>query len=156
MKINITKKEYRTLLDVLFIAGWVQSAHEIETSEDNTEIHFLTQKIYSHAKEFGFDHLIQHFRETDEYEPSRQFEDETDAFELVRRYEDLSFWESLINKLTEREVMKRRSIDATKDLDLEEFYRLADPIETEFAKEFEIFGLERLSINKSTVPSGAK
>ena len=147
MKINITKKEYRALLDILFVTEWVHSAHETERRGEDTEIHLLAQKFYAHAKDFGFENLVKHFKEIDEYEPSRQFEDETGAFDVVRRYEDLSFWETLIHRLTEREVMKRNGIEKIEDLDRDEFYRLADPIEAEFVEEFEAFGLERLTIN---------
>ncbi|MCU7944723.1 MAG: hypothetical protein KZQ87_18800 [Candidatus Thiodiazotropha sp. (ex Cardiolucina cf. quadrata)] len=55
MKINFTKKEYRQLLDMVFLGGWVASPHR----EDNSSPYeTLSEKIYAHAKDFGFDDLI--------------------------------------------------------------------------------------------------
>ena len=34
MKINITKKEYQTLLDMLYLSDWVLHAHSEEKSEE--------------------------------------------------------------------------------------------------------------------------
>ena len=58
MKINITKKEYRLLLDILSIADWVMNAYQTEDDPRTKPYEDLEQKFLSYAKDFGFENLI--------------------------------------------------------------------------------------------------
>ena len=55
MKINITKKEYRLLLDVFSIATWVMNSHKYESDPKSVPYENLEQKFMAFAKEFGFE-----------------------------------------------------------------------------------------------------
>ncbi len=58
MKINITKKDYRLLLDILSIATWVMNSHKIEPDPKSIPYEELEQKFLSYAKQFGYGHLV--------------------------------------------------------------------------------------------------
>jgi len=58
MKINITKKEYRTLLEMIEIANWVLFAHKIEKDPETDKFRELEQKLLSYAKDMGAKHLV--------------------------------------------------------------------------------------------------
>jgi len=59
MKINFTKKEYRSLIDLLDIANWVINAHRTGIGEEPKEYADLIQKIYSFSKEMGCEDIIE-------------------------------------------------------------------------------------------------
>jgi len=50
MKINITKSEYRLLLDVLSISDWVMNSHKIGKNPKSEPYKELEQKFMSFAK----------------------------------------------------------------------------------------------------------
>ena len=106
MKINITKKEYKTLVEILEIADWVLHAHEIEKSEDTRSYREFSQKIFSLAKDFGFDHLIEYEKQLQEYFPTSEFEDTSPGMAFIEKFENESFWEDLIDRLVQRDLIR--------------------------------------------------
>jgi len=73
MKIHFSKKEYRQLLDLVFLGDWMASGHLEDTESPYEE---LRNKIYSHAKDFGFDDLIVYDKTEDAYFETALFEDQ--------------------------------------------------------------------------------
>lgn len=72
MKINFTKKEYRQLLDLVFIGDWVTSE---PLDKDTSPYDALREKIYSYAKEMDCEHLIEYDKNTDQHFETAEFED---------------------------------------------------------------------------------
>lgn len=66
MKVNITKKEYRTLLDMLYIADWVLHSSTIKETKQN-EYEALKQKFLSYFKEMEADEQIEFSQEFNEH-----------------------------------------------------------------------------------------
>ena len=60
MKINITKKEYRLLLDVFSISDWVMNSHKVGDTPKSEPYKKLEQKFMSYAKEFGYENLLRY------------------------------------------------------------------------------------------------
>jgi len=60
MKINITKKEYRLLLDILYLGDWMLTAHDDQETPEKEKYQDVIQKFYSYAKDSSLD--IQHQR----------------------------------------------------------------------------------------------
>lgn len=149
MKINFTKKEYRALLDIIQIADWVMYAHDVEEKKETEEYRYLFQKIYSFAKEMGFDDLIEYVKEDGKFYPTRKFEDESMADPLIQNYENKSFWEELINRLAQRDVLKEKQIDSLAKLSEEELIVTISKAEEKWVKEFEAHDLDRISVNQT-------
>lgn len=74
MKINFTKKEYRQLLDLVFLGDWVVSSFDMDGAK--SPYVDIQQKIYSYAKELGCEELIEHVRAGNQYFETAQFESE--------------------------------------------------------------------------------
>jgi hypothetical protein len=56
MKINCTKKEYRTLIEMLLVADWVINAHEVDEGEGVRKPYKeLRKKVLSHHKVMGME-----------------------------------------------------------------------------------------------------
>lgn len=149
MNINFTEKEYRLLLDVVFISDWVLTAHDNGQDPDDDEYQMLIQKIYSHARDMGCADLVEEVTESNRYCPTRKFEDESDVFGWIEEYDAMSFWEELIERLTERDVLEEIPLDDRDRLGAKEYWRRAIPHEQRYAAEFEKHGIDRLVIDDS-------
>ncbi|MCH9665136.1 MAG: hypothetical protein K0U41_04735 [Gammaproteobacteria bacterium] len=59
MEINITKKEYRLLFDILYLGEWMLTAHDQEEVPEKEKYQDVIQKFYSYAEEMGYGNLQQ-------------------------------------------------------------------------------------------------
>ena len=73
MKILFTKKEYRQLLDLVYLGDWVASA---DREDDSSPYEALREKIYSYAKEFGYGDLIVYDKQFGKHIETSSFEEQ--------------------------------------------------------------------------------
>lgn len=145
MKINITKKQYRALVDLIF-AGNIM-INGIRTHDEFIgEYEELTQYIYSFAKDFGSENLIEYNKEYDEYMPTGEFE-ESAIREYIDEYDDYVFWQELAGKLAQRDVHKEYNGQVDEE-NHEEVLRRMWEIEGEYEEEFINNGLNNLKVDK--------
>ena len=146
MKINITNKEYKTLLETLEIVDWVLHAHKTGQPEETKPFREFEQKIFSLAKDFGYDHLIKYDPELKCFFPTKEFEETSPGMEYIEDFENESFWEDLIERLVERDLIwemgekKYLSLDPMERIEKEETHW------KKYGDEFETHGIERLEI----------
>lgn len=65
MKIHFSKKEYRQLLELVFLGDWIVTAHQ--EGKPVSPYDAIKNKIYSHAKDHGYENLVEYDKNTDEY-----------------------------------------------------------------------------------------
>lgn len=149
MKIELNKNEYRALLDLVFLGDWVISAYEpLDEADEEKAIYKSTiQKIYSHAKEFGFDNLVSFSKEMDAFVETSEFED-SEIQDHIAGFEESMFWEKLIFQLAGRDAMRETGEEKMMNLPLEERIALIGKHEQKWANELEANGLERIAIKK--------
>ena len=148
MKINFTKKEYRLLLDLVYLGEWMIEAHETGRTPESEKYEMIIQKIYSHAKEMGCEDLIESAEQFNEYFPTMEYE-ESEVRDYIDEYNDETFWSELIGRLMERDV---RQECADKNIDvnsIEDFWELGTPHEEKYAQEFSNYGLARLVVKEA-------
>lgn len=149
MNINFTDKEYRLLLDAVFIADWVMTSHDTGPDSDDDQYQMLFQKIYSHARDMGCADLVAEETDANRYYPTRQYEEESNVFAWIEEYNALTFWDELIERLTERDVMNETPPVEGQAMEAEEYQRRAAPHEHRYAEEFERHGIDRLVIDEA-------
>ncbi len=146
MNIDLTEKEYRLLLDFMFMANWMVESHHPDGRADVQEYDMLLQKLYSFAPEMGCAELVHADRETNKYLPTRHYEEITKAFELIEEYNDDTFWDALISRLAERDVYEQVEDDRRDTMGIEEYWERSEPIEEAYYDEFRQRALERLRL----------
>lgn len=147
MKINFTKKEYRFLIDILYIADWVLNAHKVEDDPRTRVYRILEQKIFSYAKEMGFENLIEHVTDFKEYFPSIEYEETSPALKFIEEFEIDTFWDELVDRLTERDLIRQvGGIENLSNLSFENRIEKALLLEEKYAAEFGANGLDNLEI----------
>ena len=133
MTIELSAKEFRRLLDMVFIGNWVlNSTRGDDRFEDYDD---LEEKLFSLCPEHGMRTLSQRWR--GHTYPSRAFE-EGGIHEAIADYEDAVFYDILAEELARRDM----SDEQISQNDTEE---LAERME-EYYDEFEENGIDNVRV----------
>ncbi len=134
MTIDLTEKEFRRLLDLVYIGNWILNSAR---GEDRFEDYDLVQeKLFSLCAGQGMPALIQRWR--GHIFPSRAYED-GGIHEAIADYEDAMFFDILAEELARRDLGLVES-------DPEDFTELNARID-EYLDEFDKNGLDAVSVD---------
>src|SRR6185295_3070879 len=126
---------------------WMLTAYDTETDPAKAKYQHLAQKIYSHAKEMGWESLVESSTADNEYFPTGEYEQKSGVHALIERYDADTFWDELIERLTERDVHDKMGTTPDKPLSDNAYSALADPIAEVYEREFAENGVDRLRID---------
>ena len=134
MKIELSDKEFRRLLDMVYIGNWIlNSTRGQDRIADYDEVE---SKIFSYCATNGMRKLFE--IKDAEVLPSREFS-EGGIHEAIMDYEDTVFYEILAEELARRDMN-------FEPISQENFDELAIRID-EYIEEFEQNGVENISLN---------
>ena len=135
MQIELTKKEFRRLLDMVYIGNWILNS----TRGDDrfTDYDNLESKLFALCRQNGMDALVERWHGEDV--PSKAFSD-GGIHEAIMDYEDTVFFEILAEELA------RRDMDF-EPVTADNYEELADRIDGYIA-EFEENGVENITLEK--------
>ena len=100
MQIELTNKEFRRLLDMVYIGNWILNS----TREENDRIgdyDQIEEKLFSLCRENGMDVLCEQYR--GHTLPSRAYND-GGIHEAIVAYEDAVFYDILAEELARRDM----------------------------------------------------
>jgi hypothetical protein len=147
MKIDITKEQYRDLLDLLYIAEWVLIAHKTEEDPRTRPYDKVIEKLYSHAAEAGYERLIERDPATRSHYTTREFEEASKAILFIDEFVDDSFWDELIIRLAERDAAQQGGgYDRFRLLSHDEQHALRAPLEDRYSEEFNSHGVDHVVV----------
>jgi hypothetical protein len=152
MKIHLTKKEYRALLDLISIAEWVMNSNKIGDDPRSEPHEQAEKKILSYAKDFGFENLIVYEKKYDKYYQTREYEDAETFMPFIEEFEEESFWYKLCSRLAQRDLLQEIGIEKFKGMDPIERITKEDEIAEKYDEEFEKNGLKNLIISSKQTP----
>lgn len=134
MQIELTKKEFRRLLDMVYIGNWVlNSTRGSDRFEDYDR---LESKLFALCRAEGMGALVS--REDGEDVPSRKFAD-GGIHEAIMDYEDTVFFEILAEELARRDM-------EYKPVSKENYDELVARMD-EYIAEFEAHGTDNILID---------
>jgi hypothetical protein len=143
MKINLTKNEYRLLLDMVEIAEWVLNSHRTDSSDEIKQYSELYQKILSHAKEMGFENLITFDKNLDGYFATAEYE-ESEHMRYIEEFEDDVFWDALPHRLAVRDLVQQFGEKKYTEMEFEERVSKIFELEAIYNKELEENGIDNM------------
>ena len=147
MKIDLTRKEYRDLLDMLTIADWVLNAHKAGTDPRTERYKKLEQKFFTFAKQMKYENLVEYSADHDRYFQTREYDESSAARTFIVEYENDSFWEELISRLAERDLARQLGgDDRVSTLSPEELFEKLGQLEEYYGDEFSQNALENLQL----------
>ena len=134
MTIELTEKEFRRLLDMVYIGNWIlNSCRDNDRFEDYDD---LEEKLFSLCPERGMPALSQRWR--GHTYPSRAFE-EGGIHEAIADYEDAIFFDILAEELARRDM----DFEQINPEDINELTTRMD----EYFSEFEKHGIDNLKVD---------
>lgn len=146
MKIDLTRRDYQSLLTVLEIADWVLHAYSPEEPAESAPIRALEQKVLALADEFGCGELVEFDAGEQRYWLSREYDEVSDATQFIEQFENDNFWEQLTDRLVERDLMRQLGEKAVKRLDFDQRAEKSEPYQRLYGEEFLTHGVDRLEI----------
>ncbi len=147
MQIELTKDEYRQLVDILYLADWMLTARKVGDDPRVAGYHQLVQKLYARTQEMGLSHLIEYAEEFEQYFPTRDFEADTTIHEFINEYDDETFWDELTRRLAERDLLAQvGGREKLQKLSMEERIRKLGQSEEHYAAEFARHGIDHLRL----------
>ena len=147
MKINITKKEYRLLLDVFSIATWVMNSHKFEPDPQSVPYDDLEQKFMAFAKDFGFKNLVEYDKKIEKYFHTPEYEDSESDMQFIDEFEDDSFWEKLVSNLAKRDLINEIGVEQFEKMESLDRFKKVNEIAKKYNDEFEKNGIKNLIIS---------
>ena len=133
MTIELTEKEFRRLLDMVYIGNWIlNSCRENDRFEDYD---LLEEKLFALCTEHGMRALVQRWRGRSY--PSRAFE-EGGIHEAIADYEDAVFYDILAEELSRRDM----DMERIPQEDMDELNRRME----EYYTEFEENGIDNIKV----------
>jgi hypothetical protein len=149
MKIELSKEEYLTMLELLEMANWVLYAHDSDDNPDKGKYRAFEQRILAYAKEAGFGNLIEYVEKLDEYLPTREFEETSPGMGYVKEFENDNFWDELIERMAMRDLLRQEGEKKAAQMTFEDMLRKLQPFQEKYGNEFETHGLDNLTIVES-------
>ncbi|MBV5317190.1 MAG: hypothetical protein JZU50_05245 [Desulfobulbaceae bacterium] len=148
MKIHFKKKEYRLLLDFLYIAEWVINSREIDDNPETKPYKDLEQKIMSAAKDFGFENLITYDKKFEEFLPTVEFEEDPTVNNFIDKYVAETFWDELCDRLAKRDFLAEHDAETIEKMDESEIFVKTSEYSDRYHEEFVKNGLNNIKIDK--------
>ena len=134
MQIELTEKEFRRLLDLVYVGNWVlNSARGDDRFEDYD---LLQEKLFAMSPGQGMPSLVQRWH--GHVFPSRAYE-EGGIHEAIADYEDAVFFDILAEELARRDL-------GLEDSEPEDYTQLTERMD-EYLDEFEKNGLSAIQID---------
>ena len=134
MELHLTEKQYRRLLDLVYIGNWVLNSTRGDVRiRDYDQVDSL---IFSHCLDHGMAQLIELYN--GEIIPSRAFA-EGGIHEAIMAYEDVTFFEILAEELALRDLDADRATAENYDEVMERM--------EEYMGEFEAHGTDHINVD---------
>ena len=134
MNIELTSKEYRLLLDMVYIGNWILNSTRTDDRIEDYDL--LQEKLFAKAPANGMRSLVESWR--GHIFPSRAYED-GGIHEAIADYEDAVFYDILAEELARRDLGLENS-------DPEDATELTNRM-NEYMAEFEKNGLNTINID---------
>jgi len=146
MKINITKKEYRTLLEMIEIAHYVLFGHKTEEDPETNKFRELEQKFLSYAKDMGAKHLVTRNAKAGKYFITKEFEDKSAYMNYIDEYNNETFWDELAERLALRDLLRQEGEDKVREMSLTDRFQKVEAIRGKYFNEFHKNGINSISV----------
>jgi hypothetical protein len=109
MKIEFSKEEYSSLMDIIIMADWIMhTTHEYNEILNHTklrEYEMLNQKLMSYYEEFECQHKVEYLERRKEFGATQKYIDSGEYRYFLYEFSEGTFWVKLAWKLAERDYL---------------------------------------------------
>jgi hypothetical protein len=144
MQIILTKEQYKKLMELVYLGNWVVNSYRAEDRLD--EYDRMAEHVLSFAPSSGFQDRVEFDEFEGRYFPSRKFDEELQQH--IDEYDDDVFWNTLIERLAERDLMRAYGEETVNKMEWDEYDRKIEPLLKKYEKEIDDSGVENLEVFK--------
>lgn len=145
MQVELTKQQYRDLLDLVYLGDWMVNAIR-DPGQEVKKYTDLEQYVMSFAEEHGFGDLVEYDDKFQQYFHTRAFE-ESEVDEYRQEYDEENFWEDLVYRLSRRDLLRQcGEKKVARLLGSRELFDKEAPLEDRYREEIGAHGLDRLEV----------
>ncbi len=149
MNIELTKEQYEYLMKLVYMGNWMASANYFEEKSGHKgEYDALESHIYSYAKQAGLEKYVDYDEDSKEYMPGLALREDEELSQYIGEYDNEIFWDELVTRLAQRDLVKQIGKEAFKKLENQERWEKLEPLIDKYEKEFMKKGIERLNLNQ--------
>ena len=134
MELQLTEKQFRRLLDLVYIGNWVLNSARGEDRIRDYDV--VESQVFSHCLDHGMAALVELYN--GEIIPSRAFAEGV-IHEAIMAYEDVAFFEILAEELALRDLDAERATEENYDEVMERM--------EQYMGEFEAHGTDHISVD---------
>lgn len=143
--LKLTDEQYKYLIQLVYLGNFMANATR-NNDEMIPQFEELEQHIYSFAGEFGCGEFVDRHDAVEGIYPTREFEEMMDK--LVCEYDADIFWEELLHRMTERDLIDAYGESAVASMSIVERIEKERGFVQEYDKEFSGNGLKNLYLRK--------
>ncbi len=136
MNIELTEKEFRRLLDLIYIGNWILNSTRGDDRFEDYDL--LQERFFAQAGKQGMKSLVEQYM--GHYFPSKAYED-GGIHEAIADYEDAVFFDILAEELARRDM-------AEESLNQDDVDELTNRM-NDYMDEFEKNGVDHLTVEQS-------
>jgi len=146
MQIELSKKEYGDLIDVLMIAEAVLNTDDTGDDKRKRPFNQVIQKLFGQAETFGFKEIIRFNDALRRFSPTPDYEKKSDVRAFLSEFENRRFFDELAVRLGIRDYEeippRERPLEAVERMAQQE--ELSDV----YREDFEEYGVKHLRLFK--------
>ena len=147
MHLRLTEQELATLVEMVSLAAWVASWNRRPGAEDAFHTYEdIEDKILEKALHAGFGDLIELDEETQRHRLTNEYQDRSFFQECYDEFRNESFWEELVIRLADRDLIRRIGMKAWQRLGEEQRRERTQDLEQRYWDEFARSGVDNLHV----------
>ncbi|WP_144036104.1 hypothetical protein [Sporosarcina koreensis] len=141
MQIELTKEQYRHMLDMLFLGEWTASSARLQEKR-LSDYDGILQTFCAKAAEFGCGDLVTYDAEQGGYYPNGIYEEEMRPIE--DRHKEVVFWQELVNRMAAKESLQ----EGYGFMSEKAYMHAKSQAESAYKQEFKTYGLRHVQVVK--------
>jgi len=148
MNIEFTLEQFERLLKAVYLGNWLANSIHDGSREDpfDEELEGIEDYVFSLAKDFGLEKLIEYDKEHKRYFPTNKFDDLMQ--EYIEDYDEDCFWDELFWRMSERDFNRAYAEDEVSKMELKEIFEKEEPFRQKWDNEIDTYGLNRLEVQE--------
>ncbi|MCU0795849.1 MAG: hypothetical protein MUF31_07930 [Akkermansiaceae bacterium] len=147
MHLRFTEQELSVLVQMLSLAAEVASWNQKPGSDEGVaEFEELESKILGKALQAGFSDIVGWDEEKQRYQLKPEFQQQAFYQECFEEFRNESFWEDLVLRMADRDLMRAIGKNAWEKLGEEARRERTKDIEKRYWEEFTRNGIERVNV----------
>jgi len=147
MKIEISKRQFKFLLELVYIGNWVANSDNPPDAIDE-KYEEITKIIYSYGKEAGLEKYVAYSKHSQAWSETNYLGFESNAAKLLKEYDERIFWNRLAEEFAIRDFYREYGKEEIKKMSSDKYMEKVYEFIDKYTEETNDHGIDRFEIIK--------